>query len=142
MNIIRKFILYSCVSASLLSVTSCDKDLNNEKKDVLTDATQWATEANADIAINDVYDQLPDLYSSPETLDHFTDDNDPDHYYSSWRFKGGIIDPASTTYNTCFCTPSVGVASVPRHNWPALYQAIRKCNNTMNQITLNKKNFF
>jgi len=141
MNIINKYILYACVSASALSLASCDKDLNNEKKDVLTDATQWTSEANADIAINDVYDQLPDFYGSPETLDHFTDDNDPDHYYSSWKFKGGVIDPNSTTYNTCFCTPSVGVASISGYNWPQLYKAIRKANNTMQQITLNKKNF-
>jgi hypothetical protein len=141
MNFVKKYILYACVLASSISMTSCDKDLNNEKKDVLTDATQWANEPNADIAINDVYDQLPDLYGSPETLDHFTDDNDPDHYYSSWKFKGGVIDPSSTQYGICFCAPSVGVADIGGHNWPQLYKAIRKCNNTMLQITLNKKNF-
>jgi starch-binding outer membrane protein, SusD/RagB family len=141
MNIIRKHILYACLLASAISLTSCDKNLDNEKKDVLTDATQWANEPNADIAINDVYDQLPDLYGSPETLDHFTDDNDPDHYYSSWKFKGGVIDPASTTYNINFAAPSVGIADISGHNWPQLYKAIRKCNNTMLQITLNKKNF-
>jgi hypothetical protein len=141
MNIIRKYILYAGVSASLLSLMSCDKDLDNIKKDVLTDATQWASEANADIAINDVYDQLPNIYDRPENFDHFTDDNDPDHYYSSWRWKQGVIDPASTTYFLCFCTPSVGIADIDRHNWPGLYQAIRKCNNTMHHLNLNKQNF-
>ena len=77
----------------------------------------------------------------PETLDHFTDDNDPDHYYSSWKWKGGVIDPASTQYGIYFGAPAVGVADIDRYNWPSLYQAIRKCNNTMLQITLNKKNF-
>ena len=69
MKYVKKYILYACVLASSLSLTSCDKDLNNVKKDVLTDATQWASEANADIAINDVYDQLPDIYGQPENFD-------------------------------------------------------------------------
>ena len=141
MNSVKKYILYACVLASSLSLTSCDKDLNNEKKDVLTDATQWASEANADIAINDVYDQLPNIYDRPENFDHFTDDNDPDHYYSSWKWKGGVVDPASTTTGLTFAAPSVGIADIDRYNWTGLYQAIRKCNNTMLQITLNKKNF-
>jgi len=86
MNSVKKYIFYACVVASTVGLASCDKYLDNEKKDVLTDATQWATEANADIAVNDVYDQIPDIYGSPENFDHFTDDNDPDHYYASWSY--------------------------------------------------------
>ncbi|HVG15318.1 MAG TPA: RagB/SusD family nutrient uptake outer membrane protein [Chitinophagaceae bacterium] len=140
MNSVKKYILYGCILTASMGLFSCDKDLNNEKKDVLTDATQWVSEANADIAINDVYDQLPDIYGQPEQFDNFTDDNDPDHYYASWKWKGGVIDPASTNY-ALFGGAAVGIATINRYNWAGLYQAIRKCNNTMQQITLNKKNF-
>ena len=140
MNFIKKYILYACVFASLISLTSCDKNLDNQRKDVLTDVTQWANESNADIAINDVYDQLPDIYGQPEQFDNFTDDNDPDHYYASWKWKAGTIDPASTNY-ALFGGAAVGIATINRFNWAGLYQAIRKCNNTMQQITLNRNNF-
>ena len=137
---IKKYILYACVVATSVGMTSCDKDLNNEKKDVLTDVTQWATESNADISINDVYDQLPQLYNDPEQFDNFTDDNDGGHYYSSWKWKDGIVDPASTNY-AIFGGAAVGVSTINRHNWASLYQAIRKCNLALQKITENKKNY-
>jgi starch-binding outer membrane protein, SusD/RagB family len=141
MYAIKKYILYACVVASSVGIASCDKYLDNEKKDVLTDATQWATESNADIAVNDVYDQIPDLYSSPENFDNFTDDNDPDHYYSSWSYKDGNVNPAAADYRLLFNTPALGVALINRHNWPDLYKAIRKCNLVIQQIAANKKNY-
>lgn len=137
---VKKYILYACVVASSISIASCDKDLNNEKKDVLTDATQWATEANADIAVNDVYDQVPGLYNDPENFDNFTDDNDAGAYYASWKWKSGIVDPASTQY-AIFGGGAVGISTINRYNWQDLYKAIRKCNLVIQQIGVNRKNF-
>jgi starch-binding outer membrane protein, SusD/RagB family len=140
MNLTKKYILYACVLASSFSLTSCDKDLDNVRKDVLTDATQWANETNADIAVNDVYDQVPGLYNDAENFDNFTDDNDAGAYYSSWQWKQGIVDVASTNY-AIFGGGAVGVSNINNMNWFALYKAIRKCNNTMDKITANKANF-
>lgn len=137
---IKKYIFYACVVASSIGMVSCDKDLNNEKKDVLNDATQWASEANADIAVNDVYDQVPGLYNDPENFDNFTDDNDAGAYYASWKWKSGIVDPASTNYGI-FGGGAVGISTINRHNWYDLYKAIRKCNLVIQKITENKKNY-
>src|SRR5205085_5984860 len=109
------YVLYCCVMMGLLGLFSCDKNLNNQQKTSLDDNTQWASESNADIFLNDVYDQLPDMYCQPENLDNFTDDNDAGFYYASWKYKDGILDPAQTNY-TLFGGGAVGVAIISRYN--------------------------
>nr|AGU10173.1 Starch-binding associating with outer membrane [uncultured organism] len=135
-----KNIIHTCLLAATVGLSSCDKDLDNESKTNLTDATQWVSESNADIFLNDVYDQIPDIYSQPENLDNFTDDNDGGFYYASFKYKQGILDPAATNY-TLFGGGAVGVATVNRYNWSALYTAIRKCNTFISELNKNKSNF-
>ncbi|RPD49043.1 RagB/SusD family nutrient uptake outer membrane protein [Paracnuella aquatica] len=140
MKSVRKYILYGCILTASVGLASCDKHLDNENKAVLTDATQWASEGNADIFFNDVYDQLPQMYNDPENLDNFTDDNDAGFYYNSWKYKDGILDAASSNYGL-WNGAGVGIGTINRHNWPALYTAIRKVNTFMKQITTNKANY-
>ncbi len=140
MRPVKTYILYSCIITGLLSLSACDKDLDNQQKVSLDDNTQWATEANADIFLNDVYDQLPDMYGQPENLDNFTDDNDAGFYYNSWKFKDGNLDPASTNY-TLFGGGATGIQTVSRYNWPALYTSIRKCNTFIQQVNAHKANY-
>lgn len=140
MRPVKTYILYGCIITGLLGLYSCDKDLDNQQKVSLDDNTQWATESNADIFLNDVYDQLPDMYSQPENLDNFTDDNDAGFYYNSWKYKDGNLDPASTNY-TLFGGGATGVQTVSRYNWPALYTSIRKCNTFIQQLNAHKNNY-
>lgn len=140
MRPLKTYILYGCLVTAALGLYSCDKDLDNQQKVSLDDNTQWASESNADIFLNDVYDQLPDMYSQPENLDNFTDDNDAGFYYNSWKFKDGNLDPASTNY-TLFGGGATGVQTVSRYNWPALYTSIRKCNTFIQQVNAHKTNY-
>jgi starch-binding outer membrane protein, SusD/RagB family len=140
MKPVNIYILYGCLITALLGLFSCDKDLDNENKTSLDDKAQWASESSADLFLNDVYDQLPDIYSQPENLDNFTDDNDAGFYYNSWKYKDGNLDPASTNY-TLFGGGATGVQTVSRYNWPALYTSIRKCNTFIQQITAHKSNY-
>ena len=81
------FLFYSCILIIAICLYSCKKDfLENTDKTKLTDDTQWASEGNADIFLNDIYNNLPDLYNAPENLDNYTDDNDAGFYYGSWNF--------------------------------------------------------
>jgi len=123
-----------------LCFLSCDKNLDNVNKTSLNDNTQWANESNADLFLNDIYDQLPDMYSQPENLDNFTDDNDAGFYYNSWKFKDGNLDPASTNY-ALFGGGATGVQTISRYNWPALYTSIRKCNTFIQQVNAHKANY-
>src|SRR5688572_23153322 len=140
MRPVNIYILCSCIITSLLGLFSCDKHLDNQQKIALEDNTQWASESNADLFLNDVYDQLPDMYAQPENLDNFTDDNDGGFYYNSWKYKDGNLDPASINY-ALFGGGATGVGTVSRHNWPALYTSIRKCNTFIKQVTDHKENY-
>lgn len=140
MKSVKIYILYSCIVTAMLGSVACDKHLDNENKTSLDDNTQWASEANADIFLNDVYDQLPDIYAQPENLDNFTDDNDAGFYYNSWKYKDGNVDPASTNY-TLFGGGATGVQTVSRYSWPALYTSIRKCNTFLQQVRAHQSNY-
>jgi hypothetical protein len=140
MKPVNTYILYGCMATALLGLLSCDKNLDNEVKTSFDDKTQWQSESYADIFLNDVYDQLPDMYSQPENLDNFTDDNDAGFYYNSWKYKDGNLDPASANY-TLFGGGATGVQTISRYNWPALYTSIRKCNTFIQQVTAHKNNY-
>jgi len=54
MKSFKKYILYSCIIAATIGIFSCKKVLDkNEDKSRLLDDTQWASEGNADIFINE-----------------------------------------------------------------------------------------
>jgi len=134
------FLLYGCVLLLAVGLYSCKKDfLDNTDKTKLTDVNQWASEGNADIFLNDIYNNLPDMYNSPENLDNFTDDNDAGFYYGSWNFKQGIVNPASTYY--VIWGGDAGTADISRFNWTDAYNTIRKCNLFIQKIAANRKNF-
>ncbi|MGN6342417.1 MAG: RagB/SusD family nutrient uptake outer membrane protein [Ginsengibacter sp.] len=134
------FLLYGCILLLAVGLYSCKKDfLDNTDKTKLTDDNQWASEGNADIFLNDIYNNLPDMYNSPENLDNFTDDNDAGFYYGSWSFKQGIVNPASTYY--VIWGGDAGTADISRFNWSDAYTTIRKCNLFIQKIAENRKNF-
>ncbi len=123
----------------LLMITfSCKKDfLENVSKTNLTDATQWASEGNADIFLNDIYGNLPNKGNEPENLDNFTDDNDNGFYYTSWNWRNGIVTPTSGGFDVWSgqCGP------VDWANWSSTYMKVRKCNTFIQKLKQNSKNF-
>src|SRR4051812_3273949 len=84
----------------VMTAMSCKKDfLDNTNKTNLTDDTQWASEGNADIYLNDIYNGVPNKGNEPESLDNYTDDNDAGFYYTSWNWKKGIVSPSSGNFD-------------------------------------------
>jgi len=118
---------------------SCKKNFldNNVNKTNLTDATQWASEGNADIFLNDIYNSVPNKGNQPESLDNYTDDNDAGFYYTSWNWKKGIIDLSSSGFDVW------GGTSGPTDfaNWPSTYSKVRKCNLFIQKVKENAANF-
>lgn len=131
-----------------LSMFSCQENfLDNEIKTRLTDETQWATESNADIFLNDIYHVISNRWNSPENLDNFTDDNDAGFYWRSYNWKQGIVDPTvlngapmdqqynggafnnNTNHATDFAT------------WGAAFNKIRRCNLYIQKVNENAANF-
>jgi len=138
MNNINKLIIKVCLGLVLTTTFSCKKDfLDNTEKTRLTDATQWQSEGNADIFLNDIYNNLSNKWNSPDNLDNFTDDNDAGFYWQSYSWKQGIVDP---TVNGG--TP-MGNTSNPVNyaNWTSGFLKIRECNLFIQKVKENAKNF-
>jgi hypothetical protein len=126
----------------LLSVasTSCDTEefLENVNKATLSDQTQWASETNADIFLNDIYSEIPNKWNETENLDYYSDDYNISHYYTASNWRIGItLVPGTPQSNPWGGThgPTNG------YNWSNFFTKIRKCNTFLQKITENKANF-
>ncbi len=135
---IQKYSLGLLLAMFIISVAACKKDfLENTNKGKLTDETQWSTESNADIFLNDIYGSLPNYWNQPENLDNFTDDNDAGFYYTSYNWKQGIVEPSSSDYTVWGGITGSGDLV----NWPTTFTNIRKCNTFLQNIKANAANF-
>ncbi len=138
----------TAVLACGLSMVSCQENfLDNEIKTRLTDGTQWATEGNADIFLNDIYNTISNRWNSPENLDNFTDDNDAGFYWRSYSWKQGIVDPTvlngapmDQQYNGGAVTNTSNHAT-DFATWGAAYNKIRRCNLFIQKVNENAANF-
>lgn len=119
---------------------SCDNGefLENENKSNLTDQTQWASNSNADIFLNDVYSELVKVSNLAEQLDYYTDDYNISHYYTASNWRQGIcMAPSSSTDGVWGGThgPANGM------HWNRFFTIIRKCNTFIQKMEENKDNF-
>jgi len=123
----------------LFSTFSCNMDdfLETTDKSKLTDATMWASEGNADIYLNDCYRDLVAKGNQPDNLDNFTSDNDAGWYYTSYKWKQGLVLASSNTNNVW------GQTSGPTNDahWPDIYSKVRKLNTFIALIDVNKANY-
>lgn len=123
----------------MLLVTSCNSEdfLENTNKSKLTDATQWASDSNADIFINDLYSEIPQFNRIAEQLDYYTDDYNISHYYTAYQWRKGICQvPGGSTTGPWFGShgPTNG------YSWEAFFTKLRKCNTALLKLDENKEN--
>jgi hypothetical protein len=124
----------------LVMPVSCDTDefLENANKANLTDKTQWESETNADVFLNDVYSEIPNKLNQTETLDYYSDDYNISHYYTASNWRQGVTQiPSSSSDNPWGGTqgPTYG------YTWQNFFVRIRKCNTFILKLTENKANF-
>lgn len=131
-------IIASCIA--LVGLLACDNEefLENETKSFLTDNTQWSSDTNADIYINDIYRQIPRYSVNAEQLDYYSDDYNISHYYTASNWRQGItIAPGSPTGNPWGGShgPTNG------YDWNSFFQKVRKANTGLKKLEENKDNF-
>ena len=124
----------------VLFVFSCDSDefLENIDKSKLTDTTQWASESNTDIYINDLYNEIPRQGAMTEQLDYFTDDYNISHYYTGYQWRNGICQvPPESWSHPWFGThgPTNG------YTWDSFFKIIRMANTGLQNMEKSKENF-
>src|SRR5659263_159050 len=124
----------------ILSTISCemDKFLENENKQVLTDETQWASEGNADIFLNDCYYELVNKWNIMMTLDYFTDDYNISHYYTASNWRQGICQAPATSVTDVWEGTN---GPTDNYSWADFYVKLRKINTFIQQLTINKNNY-
>lgn len=135
-----KYIIIGICAVTLFTTNSCDQEefLENENKSNLTDQTQWASEGNADIFLNDVYSELVKISNLAEQLDYYTDDYNISHYYTASNWRRGIAQTPSTSTDGVWGGthgPSNGM------HWNRFFTIIRKANTFIQKIEENKENF-
>lgn len=123
-----------------LFLISCDAEefLENTNKSSLTEQTQWASEVNADIFLNDIYSEIPNKWNFSEHLDYYTDDYNISHYYTASNWRQGICQvPPSSTTNEWGGTqgPTDGFS------WATFFSKVRKCNTFIQKLNENRENF-
>jgi starch-binding outer membrane protein, SusD/RagB family len=121
-------------TALVLGLGACKKDgfLNVPPVGSLTNQTTFASQANADLFVNDIYSNLPNINNEDEILDQYTDN---DFVGASWMTGQSVVRSNSMNPN------NVPGGPAGCFNWGTNYANIRKCNVFLQQAALAKANF-
>lgn len=118
----KKYKLYINLSTIVLCsilLMGCNDFLDITPKNFITDDAVWTTPSSADLFLNDIYEQLPNMNGETEHLDQFTDNSD----------VGVLWMRGYSNIATAQLTPT-NYPDVPDKMWywSKSYERIRKCN--------------
>lgn len=110
----------------LFLLASCNDFIDITPKNFISDEAVWATPESADLFLNDIYEQLPNLNAETEHLDQFTDNSDVG---ALWMRGYSNIAMAQLTPNN--------FPDVPwkMWHWSENYKRIRRCNLFIKKVT-------
>ena len=123
-----------CLAGSLALLSACEDWLEIEPKDRFGDTTVWGSEENADMFLNDIYNQLPHLNNETQNLDQYSDNS----------YVGAEWMNARTTIYTGALSPTSWIPG-PWDMWKwgrqnnddakGQYERIRSCNLFITKVT-------
>lgn len=122
-----------CLAGTLALLSACEDWLEIEPKDRFGDTTVWGSEENADMFLNDIYNQLPHLNNETQNLDQYSDNS----------YVGAEWMNARTTIYTGALSPTSWIPG-PWDMWKwgrqnnddakGQYERIRSCNLFINKV--------
>ena len=131
---IHNIIKTVCLAGSLALLSACEDWLEIEPKDRFGDTTVWGSEENADMFLNDIYNQLPHLNNETQNLDQYSDNS----------YVGAEWMNARTTIYTGALSPTSWIPG-PWDMWKwgrqnnddakGQYERIRSCNLFITKVT-------
>ena len=131
---IHNIIKTVCLAGSLALLSACGDWLEIEPKDRFGDTTVWGSEENADMFLNDIYNQLPHLNNETQNLDQYSDNS----------YVGAEWMNARTTIYTGALSPTSWIPG-PWDMWKwgrqnnddakGQYERIRSCNLFITKVT-------
>lgn len=135
---IHRIIKTVCLVGSIALLSACEDWLEIEPKDRFGDTTVWGSEENADMFLNDIYNQLPHLNNETQNLDQYSDNS----------YVGAEWMNARTTIYTGALSPTSWIPG-PWDMWKwgrqdnndakGQYERIRSCNLFITKV--NESNF-
>ncbi|WP_165851978.1 RagB/SusD family nutrient uptake outer membrane protein [Mucilaginibacter terrenus] len=122
-----------------ISFSACKKDgfLEVPPKGALTDVTTFSSESNADLFLNDIYNQLPDLNNEYQTSEQYSDNS---FCGAAWETGQSVVRAGSINPNNVPTGPGTNVGP-GMWDWESNYTKIRKCNVFLQQVEKYKTNF-
>lgn len=130
---IQQIIKTVCLAGSLALLSACEDWLEVEPKDRFGDTTVWGSEENADMFLNDIYNQLPHMNNETQNLDQYSDNS----------YVGAEWMNARTTIYTGALSPTSWIPG-PWDMWKwgrkdnndakGQYERIRSCNLFINKV--------
>ena len=118
----------------IMSIGACKKDdfLNVPSKGILTSDIAFSSQQDADLFVNDIYNNLPNIYDEDEVLDQYTDN--------------GFVGAAWMTGQSLVRSNGINPNNVPggpngSFNYSSNYDKIRKCNVFLQQAAAVKSHF-
>lgn len=131
---IHNIIKTVCLAGSLALLSACEDWLEIEPKDRFGDTTVWGSEENADMFLNDIYNQLPHLNNETQNLGQYSDNS----------YVGAEWMNARTTIYTGALSPTSWIPG-PWDMWKwgrqnnddakGQYERIRSCNLFITKVT-------
>lgn len=113
-----RFCQFFCV-VLVMAMASCNKFMEVESKDQVSDPVLWADKGNADLFLNNVYSSLPDPFNAFDSEENWSDDalNGVNGQYSQTTYAISGYDPSNA-----------------QTKW-GFYNAIRKANLFIEKVT-------
>ncbi len=126
MKIIKTITAIGALATAAVLLAGCNDFLEITPKNFISDEVVWSTPENADLFLNDIYEQLPVLNSETEHLDQFTDNSD----------VGVLWMRGYSNIATAQITPT-NFPDVPwkMWYWETSYERIRRCNLFIQKVT-------
>ncbi|MEO6980106.1 MAG: RagB/SusD family nutrient uptake outer membrane protein, partial [Mucilaginibacter sp.] len=114
----------------LITISACKKDfLDVPPKGFLTDVSTFGSQSNADLFVNDIYSNLPDLNNETQASDQYSDNS---ACGASWETGQSLIRANSLNASNAPDGPAGS------WKWENLYGNIRKCNVFLQLAAKNK----
>lgn len=133
-QIFKKYRELFLLALLIVSISGCKKDdsLNVTPKGFLTGAATFDSQSHADLFVNDIYNQLPDINNDYQLTEQYADNS----------FCGAAWENGQATVRA----GSIGPSNIPTGpggmwDWEGNYTKIRKCNVFLQQAAANKANY-
>jgi len=127
--------------AMMAAATACKKDdfLNVVAKGQVSDATVWASEGNADLFLNDIYDGLPNINQEYQLSEQYADNS---FCGAAWETGQSVVRAGAISPSNVPTGPGANVGTNGgMWDWVGNYTKIRKCNTFLQKINENAANF-